>query len=121
MADLRLWHNPRCSKSREALALLARRGLVPMVVDYLAHPPSPAGIEALVAKLGGDARVLVRFSEDEASAMGLSAADERPLEEWARLLAAHPRLIQRPVLERGDRAVVGRPIERLVAFLDAPR
>lgn len=114
---VRIWHNPRCSKSREAMKLLQERGVEAEVVDYLGQPPSPAGIEALLGKLGGDPRQLVRFKEDEAKALGLSPGDERTAAEWAALLAAHPRLIERPVLEVGDRAVVGRPTERLLELL----
>ena len=112
-----LWHNPRCSKSREALARLADRGVSPEIVDYLREPPTADRIEALLRKLGGDPRALVRFKEAEASALGLSPSDERPAAEWARLLAANPRLIERPVLESGDRAVIGRPVERLEQLL----
>lgn len=117
METIRIWHNPRCSKSREAMKLLADRGVTAEVVDYLGQPPSPAEVEALLAKLGGDPRQLVRFKEDEARALGLSAGDERPAAEWAALLAAHPRLIERPVLEVGARAVIGRPTERLLELL----
>lgn len=117
MKTIRIWHNPRCSKSREAMKLLEERGVTAEVVDYLGQPPSPAGVGALLAKLGGDPRQLVRFKEDEAKTMGLSAGDQRPAAEWAALLAAHPKLIERPVLEVGDRAVIGRPTERLLELL----
>jgi arsenate reductase len=88
-----------------------------MIVDYLGQPPSPAELLALLGKLGGDPRDLVRFKEDEAKALGLSPKDERTAAAWARLLAANPRLIERPVLERGPRAVVGRPPAALLALL----
>ena len=117
METLRLWHNPRCSKSREGLALLAGRGLQPEIVDYLGQPPTAARLKGLFKKLGGDPRQLVRFKEDEAVALGLSPDDRRSVAEWARLLAEHPRLIERPVLETADRAVIGRPTERLLDLL----
>jgi arsenate reductase len=113
----RLWHNPRCSKSREALARLAARGVTAEIVDYLRDPPTAVQIAALMRKLGGDPRALVRFKEDEAAALGLASTDERSVKEWATLLAAHPRLIERPVLESGERAVIGRPVERLDELL----
>mgnify|MGYP006184999221 CR=1 FL=1 len=72
METLRYWHNPRCSKSREGLALLASHGVTPDLEAYLAQPPSPAEVLALLGKLGGDPRQLVRFKEDEAAALGLS-------------------------------------------------
>ena len=117
MATFTYWHNPRCSKSREGLALLASRGLVPGIRDYLNHPPSPAEMLALLGKLGGDPRALVRFKEDESAALGLSPADQRTAAQWAALLSAHPRLIERPVLETATRAVIGRPAEALLALL----
>lgn len=115
---VRIWHNPRCSKSREALALLAGREVEHEVVDYLGHPPTAAGVKVLLGKLGGDPRQLVRFKEDEARTLGLSPSDERSVDAWASLLAAHPRLIERPVLEDENSAVVGRPAERMNAWLD---
>ena len=99
------------------MAWLAARGLQAEVVDYLGQPPTAAGVLALLGKLGGDPRALVRFKEDEARALGLAASDERPAAEWAALLAAHPRLIERPVLEVGERAVIGRPVERFQEIL----
>lgn len=114
---MRLWFSGRCSKSREALAWLAARGLEVEVVDYLRQPPAAAAVLALLGRLGGDPRALVRFKEDEAKALGLAPGDERPAEEWAALLAANPRLIERPVLEVGGRAVIGRPVERFEALL----
>ncbi len=117
MKSFRYWHNPRCSKSREGLALLASHGVTPELVLYLADPPSPATMLALLGKLGGDPRRLVRFKEDEAATLGLLPADERPPAEWAALLAANPRLIERPVLESTKRAVIGRPTEGLLSLL----
>ncbi len=117
MITFTYWHNPRCSKSREGLALLARHGVAPAIRDYLGQPPSPAEVLSLLGKLGGDARALLRFKEAEAAALGLSPADERTASEWAALLSAHPRLIERPVLESATGAVVGRPAEALLALL----
>ena len=114
---LRFWHNPRCSKSREAAALLAARGVKADVVEYLAQPPTAAEVETLLRKLGGDPRALVRFKESEAAALGLAATDERTTAEWAAVLSAHPRLIERPVRETRDRAVIGRPAERFDELL----
>lgn len=115
---MKYWHNPRCSKSREGLALLQARGIAPEIVDYLANPPSATELVAVMDKLGGDPRRLVRFKEALAGELGLSADDTRSAHEWAVLLAAHPRLIERPVLEDATRAVIGRPTEALLALLD---
>ena len=117
MDEVVIWHNPRCSKSREAMVWLAGRGVAPRVRDYLGEPPSPAEVAALLDRLGGDPRRLVRFKEALASEMGLSPDDTRPVSEWAALLAANPRLIERPVLVVGDRAAIGRPLEALEPLL----
>lgn len=111
-----LFHNPRCSKSRQALALLEARGLAPVVVDYLAAPPSPARIEEILGLLGIGPRELMRRDEPEYRALGLDAPD---LDRSALVaaLAAHPRLIQRPILVNGGRAAIGRPPEAILEIL----
>ncbi|KFN49830.1 arsenate reductase family protein [Arenimonas composti] len=114
---MRYWHNARCSKSREGLALLKAHGVEVEVVDYLANPPSAQEIEAVMRRLGGDPRQLVRFKEDLAGELGLSAKDERTARDWAEVLAANPRLIERPLLDDGRRAVIGRPTEALLELL----
>ena len=117
MTTFTYWHNTRCSKSREGLALLADHGVAPAVRDYLGQPPSPAEVLALLGKVGGDPRQLVRFKEAEAASLGLSPKDERTPAQWAALLSAHPRLIERPVLESATKAVIGRPTEALLTLL----
>lgn len=109
-----IWTNPRCSKSRGAEQLLAERGIVPTRVRYLDTPPSRSDLEAMLVRLGtDDPRVLVRTGEPEHA--GLEAAGR---DELLDALARHPRLIERPVVARGDRAVVARPPERLLELLD---
>lgn len=110
-------HNPRCSKSRGALELLHERGIEPDIVAYLDTPPSPAELRELLRKLGLPARDLLRTGEDEYRELGLddaSLSEERLIEA----MAAYPRLIERPVFVVGDRAVIGRPIERVLDLLE---
>ncbi|KPD26391.1 MULTISPECIES: arsenate reductase (glutaredoxin) [Pseudomonas aeruginosa group] len=116
MSELILLHNPRCSKSRAALELLEARGLQPQVVRYLETPPSATELKAILAKLGLPARQLLRTGEEEYKALGL---DDASLGEEALIqaMAAHPRLIERPVLLAGDRAVIGRPPEKVLEIL----
>ena len=116
MTDLTLYHNPRCSKSRGALELLEARGLQPTVVRYLETPPSTAELRELLAKLGMSARQLLRTGEDEYRTMKLAdpALDDEAL---IAAMAAHPRLIERPVFVRGKCAVIGRPPERVLEIL----
>ena len=116
MTDLTLYHNPRCSKSRGALELLEARGLQPNVVRYLETPPSASELESLLGKLGIPARDLLRSGEDEYKTLGLS---DTSLSE-AQLIDAmvkHPKLIERPILIAGDKAVVGRPPEKVLELL----
>jgi arsenate reductase len=114
MDDWTIWANPRCSKSRGAEQLLAERGISPQRVLYLQEPPSRAEIERVLRLLGtDDPRTLVRTGEPEYA--GLESASR---EELLDALAAHPRLIERPVVIRGDRAVIARPPERLLELLD---
>ncbi|MBD9397242.1 arsenate reductase (glutaredoxin) [Pseudomonas sp. PDM11] len=116
MTDLTLYHNPRCSKSRAALQLLEERGLQPTVVLYLDTPPSAAQLREVLNKLGMPARQLLRSGEDEYRELNLA---DSTLDEDALIaaMAAHPRLIERPILITGDRAVVGRPPENILELL----
>lgn len=116
MSELTLYHNPRCSKSRGALELLEARGLAPTVVRYLETPPSAAELRELLAKLGMSARQLLRTGEEEYQTLGLadtSLSEEQLIEA----MATHPRLIERPILIVGDKAVVGRPPEKVLEIL----
>jgi len=116
MTDLTLYHNPRCSKSRSALQLLEERGLSPAIVRYLETPLSAADLKALLGKLGISARQLLRTGEDEYKSLGLN--DPKLTEE--QLIAAmvtQPKLIERPILLAGDKAVIGRPPEAILEIL----
>ncbi|MCF7220573.1 arsenate reductase (glutaredoxin) [Marilutibacter chinensis] len=112
-----LYHNPRCSKSRAALALLNERGIEPGIVAYLEQPPSIDELRALLARLGLGARELLRKGEAEYEELGL---DDPALGDEALIAAMHmhPRLIERPILVVGERAVIGRPPERVLELLD---
>ncbi|WP_263141176.1 arsenate reductase (glutaredoxin) [Pseudomonas sp. RIT-PI-AD] len=116
MTELTLYHNPRCSKSRAALELLEARGLAPRILRYLETPPDAAHLRDLLARLGLKARDLLRTGEDEYKALGL---DDSGLDEEALIaaMAAHPKLIERPILVAGPRAVIGRPPEKVLEIL----
>jgi len=116
MTDLTLYHNPRCSKSRGALELLEACGLTPTVVRYLETPLSAAQIKALLGKLGISARQLLRSGEEEYKTLNLADASlsEQHLID---AIAAHPKLMERPILEAGDKAVIGRPPENVLELL----
>ncbi len=111
-----LYHNPRCSKSREALALLEAAGQTPRIVRYLETPPDATILKNLLKILGISARELLRNKEPEYAELGL---DDTSLSE-SRLIAAmveHPRLIERPIALAGKRAVIGRPPEKVLELL----
>jgi arsenate reductase len=116
-APTRLYHNPRCSKSRGALELLRERGIEPVLVAYLDTPPSVDELRALLAMLGVGPRELMRTGEPEYASLGLGA-DSVDDEALIQAMHAHPRLIERPVFVHGGRAVIGRPPERVLELLE---
>jgi len=110
------YHNPRCSKSRQALALLQQHGIAPEIVLYLDNPPDAAALRLLLKQLELPARALLRTGEEVYAALGLAdpSLDDAALIE---VMAAHPRLIERPVFVHRQRAVLGRPPERVLELL----
>jgi arsenate reductase len=110
-----LLHNPRCSKSRAAKALLEERGVAFDERRYLEDPLSREELEELARRLGRPAGEWIRKGEGAYAEAGLTEASSD--EERLRALAAHPILLERPILVRGARAVVGRPPERLLELL----
>jgi arsenate reductase len=114
--DITIYHNPRCSKSRETLALIEANGVKPSVVEYLATPPDATTLERLLTLLGLEPRALMRTKEAEYTELGLN----NPALSRAELIAAmvaHPRLIERPIVVSGDKAVIGRPPEKVLSLL----
>lgn len=117
MSDFTIYHNPRCSKSRQTLQLLEQHGIAPEIVLYLEQPPSKLLLKQLLGKLGISARDLLRKGEGEYRELGLADAT---LSEATLLDAmhAHPKLIERPIVVRGARAVLGRPPENILELID---
>jgi len=111
-----IWHNPRCSKSRQTLELLKSNGVEPTVREYLKTPPSKAEVEKLVALVGGDPRELIRDGEAEFKALKLKKADLTKA-QIVDAIAAHPVLLQRPIVVTGARAAIGRPPEAVLPLL----
>lgn len=116
MDELILWHNPRCSKSRDALALLRKEGIEPTIVEYLQTPPSASELAHVLALLGLEPRELMRDTEAVWKQAGL---DDPTLDRHALIAAMieHPILIQRPIAIHGNRAVLGRPPERVLDLM----
>ncbi|WP_116115454.1 ArsC/Spx/MgsR family protein [Austwickia chelonae] len=116
MTEIRMFHNTHCSKSRAALETLQDKGLDAQIVDYTKVPLTRVQLIELLGKLEDPPSALVRRDEAFAKA-GLTDADVQTVDQVATVLADHPGLMERPVLVRGDRAVIGRPAERVSAFL----
>lgn len=111
-----IWHNPRCTKSRGALELLEERGAAPQIRRYLDDAPTRAELEHVLTLLGtDDPLAITRTGEALFRELGLAGADRDVLLD---ALAAHPKLIERPIVIRGTRAVVARPSELAVDLLD---
>lgn len=112
-----IYHNPRCSKSRQTLALIRDRGVEPEIVEYLKTPLDGEALRDLLRMLGMTARDLVRSGEAPYRELGLADPDTSE-DDLVAAVAANPILMQRPVVRRGDRAVLGRPPERVAELLD---
>lgn len=113
MSDVTIYHNPRCTKSRQTLELLREKGVEPVVVEYLKTPPSPAELTAILAKLGRGPRDITRAKE--AAEAGI--AKDLDGAELIAALSANPAAIERPIVVKGDRARVGRPPESVLDLL----
>lgn len=116
MSQYRIYHNPRCSKSRQTLSMLEEKGIKPEVVLYMEKPLSAAQLEEVIQQLGITARELLRRGEDEYRELNLA----EPAMTDAQLIDAmvnHPKLIERPIVIKGSRAVLGRPPENVLALI----
>ncbi len=116
MAALTIWHNPRCSKSRQTLALIEESGTQVDIVKYLENSPSADEIKEVLKMLAISARDLMRKGEDEYKALNLSAPNLTE-EDLIQAMVQHPKLIERPVVIKGDKAVLGRPPENVNSLL----
>ena len=116
MSDVTIYHNPRCSKSRQTLALLNERGIAPNIVRYLDTPPNTTTIARLLDMLDLEPRGLMRKKEAPYAALGL-AAEELSNAELIQAMAEHPVLIERPIVVAGDRAAIGRPPDNVLEIL----
>lgn len=108
-----IYHNPRCSKSRETLRLLEEKGADPLVVEYLKTPPSAAELKAILAKLGIPARGLLRAKEAKEAGIDPGLPEDRLIAA----MVANPVVIERPIVIAGDKAALGRPPEAVLTIL----
>ena len=112
---MKIYHNPRCSKSRQSLALLRENGVEPEVIEYLKTPPNKTTLRGLLKKLGMAAHDILRTKEDPYAACGISP--ESTEAEILAAIVANPVLLERPIIVKGNRAVIGRPPENVLALL----
>lgn len=115
MTQVTIYHNPRCSKSRQTLELLQEHGVEPTVVEYLKTPPNAAELQSLLTKLGLSADELLRKKETLYKELGLAGVNDDDA-----LIAAminNPKLIERPIVVKGDKAAIGRPPESVLGIL----
>jgi arsenate reductase (glutaredoxin) len=115
MSSFTIYHNPKCTKSRAALALLQERGIQPKVIEYLKTPPTAQDLEAIIGKLGITPEQLVRKGEEvyKANYAGRKLTDAG----WIEAMVRHPILIERPIVVTANRAVIGRPPENINQLL----
>lgn len=113
---LKIYHNPRCSKSRQTLALLEEKGLKPQVIEYLKDPPSPEELCQILKALRLSPQELVRKNEELYKTLELSSRT-LSLEQWLDILSANPILIERPIVVKDQKAVLGRPPEKVLEIL----
>jgi arsenate reductase (glutaredoxin) len=114
---VQIYHNPRCSKSRETLALLNDRGQEPEIIEYLKTPPTEAELDQICQKLNLEPQNLIRHKESIFAELGLSLKDKHSRQEWIKIIIQNPILLERPIVVSGERAAIGRPPENVLALL----
>ena len=115
MSKVSIWHNPRCSKSRNAVALLEEKGVEAEVVKYLDTPPSRVELMVVLDMLGLSAKGLMRTKEDVYKELGIKdITDEDTL---IGLMVSNPKLIERPIVIKDGKAAIGRPIENIIELI----
>lgn len=109
---MKIYHNPRCSKSRQTLELIQQAGQQIEIIDYLNQPPSEKELTTIIKLLGINAEDLVRKNEDvyKEKFKGKKITQQ----EWVKILIEHPKLIERPIVIKGDTAIIGRPPEKVL-------
>jgi len=116
MANVTIWHNPRCGKSRDAANLLEEKGIDAEVVKYLETPPSKEELKAVLKMLGISARELMRTKEEIYKELNLK--EETDEEKLIDAMVENPKLIERPVVIKDGKAAIGRPLQNIVDILD---
>lgn len=116
MSDVIIYHNPRCSKSRATLKLIRERGIEPRIVEYLKDPPDRDTLSRLLGMLGMGPHDLIRVNEDAYEENDIASRKAKPT-ALVDAMIAHPILIERPIVVRGNKARIGRPPEKVLEIL----
>lgn len=114
MTDVTIYHNPRCSKSRETLALVEAKGIRPAIVEYLKTPPDAAELTRILGLLGKSPRDILRRKEAAEAGIDADALDDAAL---IRAMVANPAAIERPIVVAGSKAALGRPPQAVLDIL----
>jgi len=112
---MKIYHNPRCSKSRQTLELIRKEGIEPEIIEYLNDVPSEKELAALVKMLGISPEALLRKGEDDYKER--FKGKELTAAEWIAAMVAYPKLIERPIVVKNGKAVLGRPPEKVLELL----
>ncbi|GAB4230022.1 MAG: arsenate reductase (glutaredoxin) [Ekhidna sp.] len=112
---MKIYHNPRCRKSRETLSLIEEKGIKPEVIEYLATPPSSSQLKEIISMLGIKPLELIRKGEEifKEKYRGKELSDE----EWVQAMVENPKLIERPIVVSDGKAIIGRPPEKVLDIL----
>jgi arsenate reductase (glutaredoxin) len=119
MKKIKIYHNQRCSKSREALAMIREKGFEPEICEYLKTPPSYAELKDVLMRLHLKPQEIIRTGEElyKKKFRNKKFSDD----EWIKILSENPELIERPIVVKGSSAAVGRPIENIIELLEKKR
>lgn len=116
MTNLIIYHNPRCSKSRQTLEIIEDKAVDVKIIDYQKSPPSKAELKKILKSLNLKAQDIMRKKEAEYEASGLNNLDLTE-DEQLDLMIAYPKVIERPIVVKGDKAIIGRPPEKVLTLL----
>lgn len=109
-----IYHNPRCSKSRQTLALIEDKGVTPEIIEYLDNPPNQSRLKEIVAGLGVSPKDIIRKKEAKEEGVDINALSDAAL---IKAMAEHPRIIERPIVVSGKKVAMGRPPENVLSIL----
>ena len=112
-----IYYNHKCSKCRETLLIMNDKDIEPLIIEYLKDPPSKEELTEIIQKLNIQPSELIRFKEEKAKELGISASDDLTLEEWLKILTENLVLIERPIVISAKSGLIGRPPENVLELL----